>query len=233
MLKLSSFQLKLFAMIFMVMDHLYTYLNMEGGLEIPIWFGYIGKISAPIFFYLIVEGFFHTRNRNKYMLRLFSFGALMIVIDLLLGIHNNIFLSLGLSVALMNVIEFGKKSKRYGVTIVFAILIGLLAMATEASIYGVVMTLIFYFLRNKKGWMTFVYTVFSILPVLSAISMGPNFLEAIFLWDYQWMMFLAIPFILLYNGELGFNNKFTKWMFYLFYPLHLIIIVLLAKYIGV
>ena len=231
MLKLSSFQLKLFAMIFMVMDHLYTYLNMRGGLEIPIWFGYIGKISAPIFFYLIVEGFFHTRNRNKYMLRLFSFGAIMIGVDLLLGIHNNIFLSLGLSVALMNMIEFGKKSERYRLSIIFSILIGLLAVVTEASIYGVIVTLIFYFLRNKKGWMAFVYTVFSILPLLSAISMGPDFLEAIFLWDYQWMMFLAIPFILLYNGELGFNNKFTKWMFYLFYPLQLIIIVLLAKYI--
>ena len=131
----------------------------------------------------------------------------------------------------MNMIEFGKKSERYRLSIIFSILIGLLAVVTEASIYGVIVTLIFYFLRNKKGWMAFVYTVFSILPLLSAISMGPDFLEAIFLWDYQWMMFLAIPFILLYNGELGFNNKFTKWMFYLFYPLHLIIIVLLAKYI--
>lgn len=232
MLKLSSFQLKVFAMIFMVMDHLYTYLNLKGGIDIPIWFGYIGKISAPIFFYLIVEGFFHTRNRKKYMVRLFSFGVLMVGVDLLLGINNNIFLSLGLSVALMTAIEFGKKSERYGLSSVLAIGIGLLGMLTEASIYGVIMTLIFYFLREKKGWMVFTFILCSILPVYGAISMGSYFLESIFIWDYQWMMILSIPFILLYSGELGLKNKFTKWMFYLFYPLHLIVIILLSKYIG-
>lgn len=232
MLKLSSFQLKVFAMIFMVMDHLYTYLNLKGGIDIPIWFGYIGKISAPIFFYLIVEGFFHTRNRKKYMVRLFSFGVLMVGFDLLLGINNNIFLSLGLSVALMTAIEFGKKSERYGLSSVLAIGIGLLGMLTEASIYGVIMTLIFYFLREKKGWMVFTFILCSILPVFGAISMGSYFLESIFIWDYQWMMILSIPFILLYSGELGLKNKFTKWMFYLFYPLHLIVIILLSKYIG-
>lgn len=232
MLKLSSFQLKVFAMIFMVMDHLYTYLNLKGGIDIPIWFGYIGKISAPIFFYLIVEGFFHTRNRKKYMVRLFSFGVLMVGVDLLLGINNNIFLSLGLSVALMTAIEFGKKSERYGLSSVLAIGIGLLGMLTEASIYGVIMTLIFYFLREKKGWMVFTFILCSILPVFGAISMGSYFLESIFIWDYQWMMILSIPFILLYSGELGLKNKFTKWMFYLFYPLHLIVIILLSKYIG-
>lgn len=210
MINLSSFQLKIIAILFMTLDHIYTYLNGVSGIEIPIWFGYLGKISAPIFFYLIVEGFFHTRNRMKYMTRLFGFGVLMIGVELLLGIHNNIFLSLGLSVALMSVIEYGKKTKNYVVATIIAMIIGLLGMFTEASIYGVVMTLIFYFLRNRKGWMALIYIIYSILPVLSALNFGPEFLEAIFLWDYQWMMVFSIPFLLAYSGKLGLNNKLAK-----------------------
>ncbi|WP_195251438.1 TraX family protein [Romboutsia sp. 1001713B170207_170306_H8] len=41
------------------------------------------------------------------------------------------------------------------------------------------------------------------------------------------MMGFAIVPILMYNGKLGVNNKFVRWMFYWFYPIHLIVIVLL------
>ena len=50
MINLSSFQLKIIAILFMTLDHIYTYLNGVSGIEIPIWFGYLGKVSAPIFF---------------------------------------------------------------------------------------------------------------------------------------------------------------------------------------
>ncbi|SCH46642.1 TraX protein [uncultured Clostridium sp.] len=41
------------------------------------------------------------------------------------------------------------------------------------------------------------------------------------------MMGFAIVPILMYNGKLEVNNKFVRWMFYWFYPIHLIVIVLL------
>ena len=44
---LSSFALKVIAIIFMVLDHVLTYVP---GVNIPIWFGYLGKLAAPIFF---------------------------------------------------------------------------------------------------------------------------------------------------------------------------------------
>ncbi|MDZ5010642.1 conjugal transfer protein TraX, partial [Clostridium perfringens] len=44
---LNSFTLKVISIITMLMDHIYTYLN--GIYDIPIWFGYLGKLSAPIF----------------------------------------------------------------------------------------------------------------------------------------------------------------------------------------
>lgn len=57
----NSFQLKVIALIFMILDHIYTYMGSVSGINIPIWFGYLGKLAAPIFFYLIVEGFLRPR----------------------------------------------------------------------------------------------------------------------------------------------------------------------------
>ena len=82
--------LKIIAMILMVLDHVYTYIGLTTGIKIPIWFGYLGKLSAPIFCYLIVEGFFHTRSRKNYLKRLFSMGVLMIGVDLLLGDRKSV-----------------------------------------------------------------------------------------------------------------------------------------------
>lgn len=230
----SNFTLKIMAIIFMAMDHIYTYMNVALNNQVPIWFGYLGKLAAPIFFYLIVEGFYHTRSKNKYMQRLFSMGILMIIVDLLFKIHNNIFLSLGFAIAMLSMIEQAKLSqkgsKKRIINIILAISFGVLGLFTEASLYGVGMVLIFYFLREKKVAMTLTYIVFSLAGIIGFI--GPNFIEAAFLWDYQWMMVFAIIPILMYNGKLGISNKFIKWMFYWFYPIHLIIIVLIANFIN-
>lgn len=230
----SNFTLKIMAIIFMAMDHIYTYMNVALNNQVPIWFGYLGKLAAPIFFYLIVEGFYHTRSKNKYMQRLFSMAILMIIVDLLFKIHNNIFLSLGFAIAMLSMIEQAKLSqkgsKKRIINIILAISFGVLGLFTEASLYGVGMVLIFYFLREKKVAMTVTYIVFSLLGLIGFI--GPNFIEAAFLWDYQWMMVFAIIPILMYNGKLGVSNKFIKWMFYWFYPIHLIVIVLIVNLIN-
>lgn len=230
----TNFTLKIMAIIFMVMDHIYTYLNISG-FEVPIWFGYIGKLSAPIFFYLIAEGFFHTRSRVKYMKRLFCMGVLMIGVDIVLGISNNIFLSLGLGVAVMSSIEYVKTqekwSKRFIRGMLFSIVLSILSIFTEASFYGLFMILIFYFFREKKVWMVFSYIAFSLIGLVSVI--GRNFIEAAFLWDYQWMMVFSIIPILLYNGRKGLSNSFIKWIFYWFYPIHLFIIVALSKFLAI
>lgn len=219
----SSFTLKVMALIFMLMDHMYSMLPND--FNIPIWFGYIGRISAPIFFYLVVEGFFYTKSRKKYISRVFLMGLLMIFIDIIFKINNNIFLSIGCSLLTLTGIDIYKNSnesfkKLKGILITLLFII--LGLFTEASIYGVGMTLIFYLFKNNKKIMFISYILLSLFGIFSMI--GPNFIEAIMLWDYQWMMVFAIIPISMYNGKLGFNNKFVKWIFYWFYPIHLVVI---------
>ncbi|MGM2799600.1 TraX family protein, partial [Bacillus cereus group sp. Bce004] len=71
-MRLNAFQLKIFAMVLMVIDHVYTYIP-----GMPMWLHHPGRIVAPIFFYFVVEGFFYTRNRKKYATRVFIWAEIM------------------------------------------------------------------------------------------------------------------------------------------------------------
>ncbi len=106
-------------MIFMLVDHLNMYFGPE--LHWPLWINFLGRFVAPAFSFLLVEGYFHTRNKRRYLKRLLI-GALVvgignIVYDLLiksyigpfdhqpnyllfLGPHN-IFLTLALQLIMM------------------------------------------------------------------------------------------------------------------------------------
>ncbi|MCY6484155.1 TraX family protein [Clostridium aestuarii] len=243
-MRLNSFQLKIFAMILMVLDHLHSYVP-----NMPEWFSYAGRIVAPIFFFFIVEGFFHTRSRRKYNFRLFTWSLVMFAGSKLVvmlfkreyGLHNNIFLSMAMAVLLMSSIELIKKNKEnkklYVLGIVGTIAAGAISVFTEASIYGVAMTLVFYFLRNKKGKMIIAYIIVSLVLTiglsLPSFITDPNYTAyGLFFFDVQWMQVFAFPFFLMYNGKRGLNIKLTKYLFYIFYPVHLWIIYIMGYYLG-
>ncbi|KNF08250.1 TraX protein [Gottschalkia purinilytica] len=236
-MRIDAFKLKIIGIIFMVMDHVLAYIPGT-----PIWFGYFGRIVAPIFFYFIVEGFFYTRSRVKYATRLFGWAALMQLVSFALMklfpgermISNNIFLSLAFGVVLMGAIEWTKNNKTDKLKIILGIIGSVLAtvglLFTEASVYGIAMTLVFYFFRDKKNLMAFMYVVVSLLITIGLGGFRISY-NALFLDDYQWMMVFAIIPILMYNGERGINNKFTKYLFYVFYPVHIWILYLINIFI--
>lgn len=239
-MKLNSFQLKILAMILMVLDHLVTYVP-----NMPVWFGWVGRLVAPIFFFFVVEGFFHTRSRKKYAIRLFSWSLVMFAGSKLVvmlfnreaGLHNNIFLSMAMSVLLMSAIEYTKKNKEnkklYILGIILAIAVSVLSILTEANISGLAMTLVFYFFRNKKGRMITAYIITSLvlnmgIPLTANMSSTGVDIQHLLFDDVQWMMVFAFPFFLMYNGERGLNTKFTKYLFYIFYPVHLWVIYIIG-----
>ena len=69
------------------------------------------------------------------MKRLFLFGIMMVIVDLIFKISNNIFLSLALSVGVMSVIECGKVSKNYLISTLLAIRVIIISLFIEALIY--------------------------------------------------------------------------------------------------
>ena len=66
---LTTAQLKWIALVLMVLDHIHYFFEFTG--KIPEWFSMLGRLSAPLFLFCLLEGFQHTRNRKKYFLRIY------------------------------------------------------------------------------------------------------------------------------------------------------------------
>lgn len=71
---LSGFSLKIIALILMTIDHIHQFFSSNG---IPMWFNWLGRLSAPLFFFTMAEGFFYTRNKFTYIKRLYFFSVIM------------------------------------------------------------------------------------------------------------------------------------------------------------
>lgn len=72
---LTGFQLKYIAMFLMVLDHIHYFMGFTG--KIPEWFSMLGRLSAPLFLFCVIEGFTHTRNRKKYFLQIYAIAIVM------------------------------------------------------------------------------------------------------------------------------------------------------------
>ncbi len=72
---LTGFQLKYIAMFLMLLDHIHYFFEFTG--KIPIWFSMLGRLSAPLFLFCIIEGFTHTHNRKKYFIQIYSIAIVM------------------------------------------------------------------------------------------------------------------------------------------------------------
>jgi len=79
---LDATQLKLIAMILMVLDHIYEFFSYTD--LIPIWFTWLGRLVFPIFMFTMAESFYYTKSREKYIMRLYIGSALMGIINYLL-----------------------------------------------------------------------------------------------------------------------------------------------------
>ena len=175
----------------------------------------IGRTAFPIFCFILVEGFYHTRNRYRYLIRLLLFSALSeIPFDLALqdkmwetGMQN-VFFTLWIGCAALLLIEKvrccnrGDAVFRTSLSMVIGMAGMLLAyfLKTDYSAYGVLLILVFYWFRCDRR---------------KACLCG--FLCMI----WEWLCFPAFLLIYHYNGQKGKN---LKYFFYLFYPLHLLVL---------
>ncbi len=111
---MTSTTIKILALILMLIDHIAVFIP-----GIPIWFHWIGRLSAPLFVYTMVWGLHYTHDRKKYLKRLYFFGAAMAVMNLILNnivknpyspITNNIFVMFFLIGAIVSIKEYKKEN---------------------------------------------------------------------------------------------------------------------------
>ena len=236
MVKFNAFELKMIGLVFMLMDHLYIAFPNA----FSAWYHPLSRVVAPIFGFLLVEGLFHTRNKLRYNIRLFGWAIFMQIGNFIINIalkskevyvYNNIFLTLAIGLTIINLIEFSKNKegiKKIGL-LLFSTLLILLGFFTEVGIILIPFILITYLFRKNEKKQIVLYVCLSIVLFIMSYKSYSTVKEIIsmLMLNSDFLFILVVPFILSYNGKRGINNKFSKYLFYIFYPIHLWIIAIL------
>lgn len=234
-LNMTSFGLHILAMICMLCDHLW-------GTVVPgnDWMTCVGRLAFPIYAFMIVEGYFHTKDLKKYVKRLLLFAVLSeIPFNLVMGssmfypLHQNVLWSFLIAIGL---IHWNEKTKATGkrwkqvlvwmVSIVLAYILGLLAMV-DFYHAGIITVLVFYSTRNA-GWMKYPLQVLMLWYINVEILAGFGYEINVFGHTYfvarQALALLALIPIWMYKGVQGPYNRTIRNIYYFFYPVHLLIL---------
>ena len=230
---LSGNALKFIAAVAMVCDH-------AGLLLFPRadWMRIVGRLSFPIFAFMISEGAKHTKNRSRYLFTLASFAT---VIQLgyffySQSLEMSVMITFAISVCLIYLLDLVK-------TLLFSETAPI--HQRVLSVLGLFLSIIFVRVLCAEldvdyGFWGCMLPVFASLPVtprkdphvffsftdripvrLATMTVGLLFLS-VALGDPQIWSLLSLPILLLYSGERGTLR--TKYFFYVFYPLHLILL---------
>lgn len=231
----TSMSLHIMAMIFMLCDHLW-------GTIIPgnDWLTCIGRISFPIFAFMIVEGYFHTKNLKKYVYRLLLFAVISeIPFNLAMGtrlfypVHQNVLWSFLISLGLIHWNEQAKRKSKVWIriavgciTVIIGYLIGLITMV-DFYHAGIFTVLVFYFFRQKKWWsyiVQFICLWYINIEMLGGFGYEIHLGSITYFFTRQGFALLALIPIWLYRGKQGYYSKALQYTYYAFYPIHLLIL---------
>lgn len=225
---INGFVLKMIAILTMLTDHV-------GAVLFPyqMSFRIIGRIAFPIFVFLMVEGFYHTKNIRKYELRMLLFVFLS-EIPFDLAFHRtafyfysqNVFFTLFLGLLMLDLMSMMKKRGFFQSILGDILLIGFMVLAyvlmTDYDAGGILLIYVFYRARERN-----LVKIIG-LALISYFVIGPAM---------ECFSLLAFIPILLYNGQRGYgisgrngggNTALAattmKYAFYIFYPVHLLIL---------
>ena len=199
---MTSYHIKLIAALLMVVDHV-------GVVFFPdqLAFRYIGRLSFPLFAWLIGQGEKYTKDFNLYLIRLAVGAGISQPLYYALFNYSNPNILVTLLIGLL-AIRIGKLvSFKYLIWLTFAGLAQ--AINTSYGFYGIlVITVLSEFNSNNfKWWLQWILVN---LLVFVVTDFKP----------YQLLALFTPLVIMLWNGKQGRKAKF----FYLFYPIHLFIL---------
>lgn len=238
----NSNAIKLLAALFMVVDHF-------GLIFFPFvdWLRMIGRISMPLFAFAIAEGCRYTKNKWKHFFLLFGLGVICQIVYFIFDpttIYFGILITFSFSTLMIYALQFAKKctfEEKPNITravcawlLFFLLVVGVYffcqKFAVDYKFYGCMLPVFASIFDTHRipaptllkkldilpvrvlsmAIPMILVTAFPTIPILALNSMP----QYIFVYSL-----LAIPILLLYNGEKGKRNM--KYFFYIFYPLHL------------
>ena len=253
MLKLDAYQLKWIAITGMVLNHAVIALREV----IPLWLQFpmfaAGGVTFPILAYLIAEGYKHTSSVKKYLGRILIFGLIAQPFHILVfrTFIVNIMFTIALGICML--LLYGKLKIRWLFWIIFAVA-AILTVLFDWGIIGIIMLLMFHVISKESKRRTLpvivagAYTLivslasavyFAILaanPETQAIAyelLASKGMDMSFVWVsvvFPVGIFLAIWLLRAYSGQRG--KPTNKYLFYIAYPLHLVVLGGIAFALG-
>lgn len=227
---ISAYQLKVIAIVAMTFDHI-------AWMWIPIaslsgqCMHIVGRITAPVMCYLLVEGYIHTHNVRRYTLRLGLFAVIsafaFYIYERRAGMTGGGLPSLGMIYTLFLALlairvydsHFGKMKKRLSIVCLF-----LLSLLGDWAGIGLIWPLMLYIYKDdKKAQLRLLAYTAALFAGLVALDGAVNNPGCPYIALFQFGMLLAVPIIGAYNGSLG-GKRGGKWFFYVYYPAHMLVI---------
>lgn len=235
---LNGLQLKILAMVCMVCSHLSS--TILWGMH---WLDSIGRLAFPIFAFLLAEGFRHTKDVKKYLLRLFLFALvteipfnLMSEGSFFYPFHQNVLFTFCIALLMMAWIEKSKGTSRPRLIlrVVLSVIVGyLLGFITFVDYfgYGILMALTFYlFHEYKYGWAAeLIIMVYVNWELIGGLVFPVTIFGCEINIPQQGFAVLALILIWLYNGKQGSVGKKIQYACYAFYPVHMLVLWLLLQ----
>lgn len=232
---LSSNALKIIACIFMLIDHVGLVFMADN-----VYMRAVGRLAFPIFAFLIVQGLMHTSDIRKYIMRMGAF-ALISEIPFDLAIHDrlwypgaqNVFFTLTAGLFAIYSMESRGRLGKWRVEIALAAALIAEFLRFDYGMAGIGIILVFYWCENERR--TEMSADAGSVGVLSYFRLRQN-VEAVIISTITYVLclgmkqlyaLLALIPINMYNGKRGRWN--LKYVFYVFYPAHLLIIWLIWK----
>lgn len=225
-LPLNSLHLKVLAAAAMLVDHL-------GFTLFPFarWMRCVGRLAFPIFCFLMAEGCARTRDRKRYAARLLGFAVLSEpAFDLMCsGVwftldEQNVLWTLLLGALVCWAMDWaGTRPELWqrlpaDAALAVGFLLGQWG-STDYGGWGVLLVALFYMTREIRGkWAV----------QLAGLGLFCWFCTP---WRIELLAVLALIPICLYNGERGFSSRAVQYGFYAFYPAHILILGMLARYV--
>lgn len=220
---LNNNQLKLIAMLSMLLDHCGR--ELFPAIEIlPV----IGRLAFPVFAFMIAEGCRYTKNRKKYFLQIFLLAAICQAVYYISSgsLYQNVLVTFSLSTAVIFLTDSFIRKKTLMtfipalaiccctvfVCVLLPEIISTKSFHIDYGLAGVLLPVAVYYAPGKKSRLA----AFSVMLVILSLVMG----------GIQWYSLASIVLILAYNGKRGKLN--LKYLFYIFYPLHLAVIYLIG-----
>lgn len=236
---LSLTTLKYIAVVAMLIDHSAVGLVNP---ELPLYslMRCIGRITGPVMFFAAAEGYHHTRDVKRYLGRLFLFALISYVpflyFDSAGQLSNVNFLYLNVIFTIffgVLSIHIRRKVKNPVLRFFLIMLCLVSSFSADWGIVGVVLILIFDYYYGYRKFQLFGYFIWvlfdrGLLRLLGEVS---DFIfygnqlpydKEFLLWEMiEWGAVLPLILLCFYKGEKGSKTAFSKWFFYIIYPLHL------------